>query len=462
MNLLEETQAHLASMAKPKKAKAIDYKELAFAFNADHPYVYRDGADYIYTSTHYSHEQELIHAVRQWLMIKKHPYYNKCVSEIVGCLRAIYRYGQKDHPAVPFNLDSSPAGNVIIFKNGIYDIDLRQLTKHSNNLFCPYALPYDYNPLATCPTWLESLQMPFEGDAERIALLQEWFGYCLSGDTTRQVFMCCYGVPQGMKSVIASLLQSVIGHENATGFDLRSLTNRFGTSCLINKKLALVDEVELGGCKDRMAIVERFKSIIGEGTTDIEFKMSNIHTSVKLPTRFHISANSIPDLKDGSGALLRRALLLPIYKAVPDALKDINLKHKLHKELSGICNWGLEGYYRLQANNTFTKSEESKKQEAKFIGQSSPCLAFIVACCEVDAEHHPNNIPVAIGADEASVSKDKLIERAEVFFNDNDKYEFNPTWFMRDLYNVLPKCKQKVVERNGIRSKYIAGLRLKT
>jgi hypothetical protein len=53
------------------------------------------------------------------------------------------------------------------------------------NYFNIMVLPYDYDPAATCPRWQQFLDEVFGDDTESIGLLQEWFGYVLSGRTAR-------------------------------------------------------------------------------------------------------------------------------------------------------------------------------------------------------------------------------------------------------------------------------------
>lgn len=421
-----------------------DYKNIALGFLKTHPTVYRDGVDYIFNGKHYYRCDELNLIVKRYLMGNGLSYINSATNEVISCLRSLARYPQTKHKQVPFWIRGERSTDVLIFNNGILDLTTLELTPHTADLFCPYGLPFDYDPAATCPVWLEALKQPFEGDEQRINLLQEWFGYCLSGDTRQQVFMCCFGPPGSMKGTVAYILERMIGIENATGFDLRSLTSRFGSGVLVNKKVALVDEVELTGVKDRSAIVEKLKSIVGEGLVDVEYKMSNNHHSVKLPSRFHITANSMPDLKDPSGALLRRLLLLPIHRAVPHDKVDINLKEKLEAELSGIANWSLIGLKRVRSTRRFTPPDAAKDHVEKFIEDSSAALGFLRDCCELQDSFHPGNlqVPTFTAKDEWWTKKSDVTEKAKKWYEEHSK-EFSEQWFYRDLCSLVPLCRTK-------------------
>ena len=84
---------------------------------------------------------------------------------------------------------------VLALENGLVDLDrlladgTTNITPHTPAWFSPICLPYQYDPQADCPQWLGFLDDVLEGDAERIQLLQEWFGYCVVHDTTLQKWL---------------------------------------------------------------------------------------------------------------------------------------------------------------------------------------------------------------------------------------------------------------------------------
>ena len=53
------------------------------------------------------------------------------------------------------------------------------LTPHSPDYVSDFCLPYDYDPEAQCPLWEEKLLEILEYE-DKVDLLQEIFGYCLT------------------------------------------------------------------------------------------------------------------------------------------------------------------------------------------------------------------------------------------------------------------------------------------
>src|SRR5262249_4254963 len=86
----------------------------------------------------------------------------------------------------------------ISVNNGIVEIpaDLDEpvhLHKHSPEWFSVTTRSYNFAPEAQCPRWLAFLNQIMEGDAERIAIHQEWFGLVLTRHGFRQFFFVAEG-----------------------------------------------------------------------------------------------------------------------------------------------------------------------------------------------------------------------------------------------------------------------------
>jgi hypothetical protein len=69
--------------------------------------------------------------------------------------------------------------------------------------------PYDFQPEADFPQFLAFLQEILEHDQERVALLQQWFGYLLVGDTSLQKFLILVGEGANGKTVIDALARTL-------------------------------------------------------------------------------------------------------------------------------------------------------------------------------------------------------------------------------------------------------------
>ena len=83
-----------------------------------------------------------------------------------------------------------------------------------------------FDPDADCLRWSAFLERNLEGDQERIALLQEWYGLCLTRDTNRQKFLVMEGEGANGKSVACAALSSSCVASTAISFSSRCVSRR--------------------------------------------------------------------------------------------------------------------------------------------------------------------------------------------------------------------------------------------
>ena len=286
--------------------------------------VYYNGCLYTYRDKCYRPEQEPEVMLLRWFQMKEIPLTSSDITNILAHVKAFSLMDAHKFPAIPFFIKgwADDPINFIPFQNGLLNLEKHcqgetELTPHTPNFVSLYALPFDFDPEAQCPKWLDFLGQVFEGDEARIRLLQEWFGYCLTPDVSLQKFMVLLGLPRSGKGTTSSILAQLLGPENTTAFDLYRLLDRFSTSALRTKQLAVVGEVELSGAKEKARILEKLKSITGNDLQVVERKGVDVKESCVLPTRWMISCNQMPVLHDTSGALEARMLVLRLHLPLP-------------------------------------------------------------------------------------------------------------------------------------------------
>ena len=80
-------------------------------------------------------------------------------------------------------LDELNRTELMNFKNCMFDPLGMNVLSHDEKYLSTSRIPYKYDQLAQCALWLKTLDEILEGDKDRILLLQEFFGYCLTKDT---------------------------------------------------------------------------------------------------------------------------------------------------------------------------------------------------------------------------------------------------------------------------------------
>jgi len=269
-----------------------------------------------------------------------------------------------------------PAG-LLIAQNGILHIKSQVLLPHDKKYFTTHILNYDHDFNAKPPNWEKFLAEIFEGDKERIALLQEWFGYLISGQTNCQKIMLLKGSPRGGKGIIGHIIGALIGEKGFAGGTLEGFATGSYMETLATKSAVFIGDAEKTVPKNICSLVtSRMKSISGEDEITFKRKYKS-DMNCHIPARITIASNSLPRLFDDSGAWASRLLIIPFRKSFLGK-EDFGLRDRLVLEVAGIANWALKGLERLANNkNIFTYSEASRMEVLEVQEISSPISVFI-------------------------------------------------------------------------------------
>lgn len=250
-------------------------------------------------------------------------------------------------------------------------------------LFTTNALDFDPDPNAPEPMlWHQFLHQLFDGDLEALELLQDWFGYCLTGDTSQQKMLLLVGPKRSGKGTIGRVLKELVGGGNACGPTTSSLAGPFGLQPLIGKTLAIVSDARFTG-ENIPTVVERLLCISGEDPLTVDRKFLGSVT-MKLPTRFMFMTNELPKMNDASGALAGRFVILRLIHSFYGK-EDPDLTHKLLAELPGILNWSIEGWKRLRERKRFIQPQSVEDVVRDLENLASPVGAFVREECVVGA-----------------------------------------------------------------------------
>lgn len=252
-------------------------------------------------------------------------------------------------------------------------------------LFTINALDFDYDPNPEPPErWIKFLEQLFGDDLESVELLQEWMGYCLTGDTSQQKMLLLVGPRRSGKGTIGRIITRLVGAGNVVGPTTSSLAGNFGLQPLIEKSLAIVSDARFGG--DSVGtVVERLLCISGEDTLTIDRKFLG-SVSMKLATRFMFLTNELPRLNDASTALAGRFLVLRLTNTFYGT-EDVTLTDQLLAELPGILLWAIEGWKRLRQRGRFVQPKSGEDAIRDMEDLASPVGAFIRDRCIVGVGH---------------------------------------------------------------------------
>jgi P4 family phage/plasmid primase-like protien len=290
---------------------------------------------------------------------------------------------------LPSLLPGGEKVNLLALENGLLDLDREELRPHTPAWFSTVCLPYPYDAAATCPRWLAVLGQNLEADAERIALLQEFFGYCLTPSTDAQQCIVLAGEGANGKSVVVAGLQALLGEDNFSSVPLEDFGRRFAMAQTLGKLANIAAEV---GELDRTA-EGTLKAFISGDRMCFERKGKDAFTA-RPTARLLLSTNNVPRFADRSEGVWRRLRLVPFNRRVPEGERVPGMDKPEWwlrlGEVPGMLNWALEGLRRLRANNMrFTEPAACRAALEAHRQESDPCRVFLLEHYEPAAGGEP-------------------------------------------------------------------------
>ena len=254
----------------------------------------------------------------------------------------------KPHPdiaAVPEQFDSCPY--ILNLANGTLDMNSRIIGPHNPLDYLTKISPVRYDPDATCPKWINFLDLIFphsEGSEDLKPFIKRMVGYWLFEGNPEQVMFIFYGTGRNGKSTFINVIRRLFGdyikHAPIETFiDKRYTGVSNDLARLRGSRLVTTSETSSGQSL-KEGIIKELTS--GEVVT--------ARFLYKEPFEFEpnfkicMSTNHKPNIKGTDEGIWRRILLIPFTYTIPEEQIVLNFERKLFDELPGILNWALEGY----------------------------------------------------------------------------------------------------------------------
>ena len=335
-------------------------------------------------------------------------------------------------------------GEYIALRNGLLHLESRVLMPHTPEWFSFTCLPYDYDPLAGDPIALLTFARSVWGnDDESINLLQEWFGYVVSGSLKHQKLLLLIGAQRAGKGTILKLLVKLVGIRNRAPLTMDALGRQFGLQNAIGKTLGIVGDARQDGRAPAL-LIERLLMI--SAGDDIEVDRKRIDPwEGQLAMRLVIASNEVPRLRDGSGALANRFLILNFEKSMLGK-EDKGLDDKLAAEMPAIFNWALAGLDRLNEQRRFSDPEHGQEERELLEDLASPIGAFVRDYVQV--------------GEEFSESKDLMFAAWENWCEHSKHESGSKIGFTKALKSKVPSLRTRSRGKDGERHRPYFGVRL--
>lgn len=289
------------------------------------------------------------------------------------CERVAFSVKHEWHPYIPqgqewINLQN---GTLEIYADGSV-----MLREHNKADYFTYALPYSYDPCATCEKWQAFLDRVIP-DKDTQLTLAMYIAYCLVRKLKLSKLLILFGEGSNGKSVILDVCSYLFGRGNVSYESLVELTQSDEKRAQIENKLVNISHE----CQGEMNNDTFKKLISGEPVTAKEL-YHNTHTMYVYP-KFMISSNVMPRPELTHG-WLRRIIIIKMMEVIKEEEQDVELTDKLLNELPGILNWVINALKMLMKSKKIFESDSCKTALEHYKLQSDNVRLFVQESCDTE------------------------------------------------------------------------------
>lgn len=271
--------------------------------------------------------------------------------------------------------DYKDTSNYICFKNGIYDITTDELLPFTPEIIVTNKINHNYNPDATSEILETMLNNISCGDAGIRSLLEEMAGYCMYRRNELRKAFILTGDKKNGKSTYLDMVTRMLGDNNISALDLSDLCTTFRPAEIVGKLANIGDDIGDEFIKNPAI----FKKVVSGDRITVEkkgadpFQFSNY-------AKLLFSANDIPRIKDKSGAVIDRLIIIPFNATFDKNSPDFDpfIKYKLRKPdvIEAFIQLALDGLCRVLTNQEFTTTEAVTKELEEYELNNNPVLLF--------------------------------------------------------------------------------------
>lgn len=349
-------------------------------------------AEYLKNAKHIVKINNQLHIFKDGIYV---PGYRAIEGEMIQLIPHL-RDAQRKEVLKYLELIAEPAkaadANFIAFKNGVYDVAHETMVSSSPDLILTNRIEHNFNPAAYSELMDSTLNKLACQDKDIRALLEECVGYCFYRRNELGKAFILTGDKSNGKSTFLDVVAAILGEDNISTLDIKELGDRFSTSMMFGKLANIADDI--GDDFLQGTQVSVFKKVVTGNRIKAERKGQDpfeFSPYVKILA----SANEIPRMKDKTGAVLRRLVIIPFNatfsKDDPDYRPFIKYDLMQPEALEYMIALGIEGLKRVISNRAFTVPTLVQEQLDEYEESNNPIIAFLKDVELSELENEPTS-----------------------------------------------------------------------
>lgn len=272
---------------------------------------------------------------------------------------------------------------LVNFKNGMLDLTTMELLPHDPKHMSTVCINCDYNPSARCPTIEKFLDDAIEVKFHT-SILQA-ISLCLIPYPPSH-YTLLQGQGGNGKSVIIELIEEMLGKNNYSNIDIKTLTNdKFAASGLYGKRANLSGDISTSVGDETI-----IKKITGGDTIHADVKYKSPFGFKNMAQMF-FSCNTLPNIKnigiadfDRMNIILFRKRFRGTDLQIPNFSKFITTE----EEKSGLINLLIPQLKEFLKKGRIEKPFSKDELEDLYFGNAQNVESFFEDCVERAGEGH--------------------------------------------------------------------------
>ena len=287
--------------------------------------------------------------------------------------------------------NNTPIGDAryMAFKNGVYDFDTNEFLDFSPEYVITNKINYNYVPDAYSEIVDHTLDKLACGDKQIRQLLEEVIGYTFYRRNELRKTFILIGDKANGKSTYLDMIKILLGDDNTTALDLKDLGDRFKTAELFGKLACIGDDIG----DEFIPNPASFKKLTSGDRLTVE-KKGQDPFDFNSYAKLLFSANNIPRIKDKSGAVITRLIIIPFNATFssddPDYDPYIKYKLRTSDSMEYLIQLGIRGLKRVLENQKFTTSKKVQKELEEYEENNNPILLFFKENPKIENEPTKN------------------------------------------------------------------------
>lgn len=277
-------------------------------------------------------------------------------------IKEVMKAVKRNAPLIQPKELNNPSRPIIVFKNGVLNLETMKLESHSPYYKNTIAIPHNFNPDASCPefdkfinkvlprkvsfhpanftgpvsfnpaTFIDDDGQLFTSGAH--TLIKQMMGYLLIPSTAFRKLLVLLGEGANGKSTFIEVVVEMVGRDNVSHQSLHALTkSTFSMAAMYGKLVNTCADLEDQDIKNSGLL----KQIVSGDSMQYEKKFLDPFSG-PATARLLFSANRMPAINDPSKAMADRLILIDWPVRIEEGEQDKMLLHKLTtgQEIEGI------------------------------------------------------------------------------------------------------------------------------